>query len=184
MSKIHPISAILTAMFAAVYAVGVYFLTPISFLPFQVRVADASLPLAILFGWPAIIGLSIGAFVANFFGSLGVVDIAGGALANFIATFLAWRIARNRGRYWKIIGVAEEIATVTLIVGTYLGYLLAQPLLLVWTGVLLGSIIAIGVLGTTLLFALSSEGALNMLRSHGLNLQTLTSKRAKSQIQQ
>jgi uncharacterized membrane protein len=180
MGKRNSISAILTAMFAAVYAVGVYFLTPISFLPFQVRVADALLPLAILFGWPAIIGLSIGAFVANFFGPLGVVDIVGGALANFIATFLAWRISRNRGRFWKFIGVAEEIATVTLIVGTYLSYLLAQPLLLVWIGVLLGSIIAIGVLGSTLLFALSSEGALNLLRSHGLTLGTPVSKRAES----
>ena len=167
-------------MFAAVYAVGVYLLTPISFLAFQVRVADALLPLAILFGWPAIIGLSIGAFVANFFGPLGIVDIAGGALANFIATFLAWRISRNKGRFWKLIGVAEEIATVTLIVGTYLSYVLAQPLLLVWIGVLLGSIIAIGVLGSTLLFALSREGALNLLRSHGLTLETLVSKRAES----
>jgi len=184
MTKTNPISAILTAMFAAVYAVGVYFLTPISFLPFQVRVADALLPLAILFGWPAIIGLSIGAFVANFFGPLGVVDIAGGALANFIATFLAWRISRNKGRFWKLTGVAEEIATVTLIVGTYLSYVLAQPLLLVWVGVLLGSIIAIGVLGSTLLFALSTEGALNLLRSHGLRLETLSSRRAENLIQQ
>jgi uncharacterized membrane protein len=180
MGRRNPISAILTAMFAAVYAVGVYLLTPISFLAFQVRVADALLPLAILFGWPAIIGLSIGAFVANFFGPLGIVDIAGGALANFIATFLAWRISRNKGRFWKLIGVAEEIATVTLIVGTYLSYVLAQPLLLVWIGVLLGSIIAIGVLGSTLLFALSREGALNLLRSHGLTLETLVSKRAES----
>jgi uncharacterized membrane protein len=165
MSNRNPISAILTAMFAAVYAVSVYLLTPISFLPFQVRVADALLPLAILFGWPAIIGLSIGAFAANLIGPLGVVDIAGGALANFIATFVAWRISRNKGRHWKLIGVVQEIATVTLIVGTYLSYVLAQPLLLVLFGVLLGSILAIGVLGSALLFALSSEGASNMLRS-------------------
>ena len=180
MGKRNPIFAILTAMFAAVYAVSVYLLTPISFLPFQVRVADALLPLAILFGWPAIIGLSIGAFVANLFGPLGVVDIAGGALANFIAAFLAWKISRNKGRSWKLIGVAEEIATVTLIVGTYLSYVLAQPLLLVLIGVLLGSILAIGVLGSALLFALSSEGALNLLRSHGLTFETLASKRAES----
>jgi len=177
MGKRNPVFTILTAMFAAVYAVSVYLLTPISFLPFQVRVADALLPLAILFGWPAIIGLSIGAFVANLFGPLGVVDIAGGALANFIATFLAWRISRNKGRFWKLIGVAEEIAAVTLIVGTYLSYVLAQPLLLVWIGVLLGSILAIGVLGSALLFALSTTGALNLLRSHGLTRETLTSKR-------
>ena len=166
MGKGRPISTILAAMFAAVYTVSVYLLTPISFLAFQVRVADAMLPLAILFGWPAIIGLSIGAFVANLFGPLGVVDIAGGALANFIATYLAWRLSRNKGRFWKLIGVAEEIATVTLIVGTYLSYVLAQPLLLVWIGVLLGSIVAIGVLGSALLFALSSRALRKLVPQH------------------
>jgi uncharacterized membrane protein len=173
----NSISATLTAMFAAVYAVGVYFLAPISFLPFQVRAADALLPLAMLFGWPAIVGLSVGAFVANFFGPLGVVDIVGGALANFVATFLAWKLFRSRSRFWKLVGVAEEIAAVTLIVGTYLSYVLAQPLLLVWLGVLLGSVLAIGILGSALLFALSTDRAVNMLRSHGLVLPELASRR-------
>lgn len=73
----------MTAALAALYALGVVFLAPISFQLFQVRVADALLPLAILFGWPAIIGLSLGAFVANFFGPLGPVDIIGGAVRQF-----------------------------------------------------------------------------------------------------
>lgn len=173
----NSIQVTLTAMFAAVYAVGVYFLAPMSFLPFQVRVADALLPLAMLFGWPAIIGLSIGAFVANFFGPLGAVDIVGGAFANFVATYLAWKFFQNKGRFWKLVGVVEEIAAVTLIVGTYLSYLLAQSLLLVWLGVLSGSILAIGVLGSALLFALSTNRTLSMLRSHGLAKSTLASGR-------
>jgi len=175
----NSVSITLTATFAAVYAIGVYFLTPISFLPFQVRVADALLPLAMLFGWPAIIGLSIGAFIANFFGPLGVVDILGGALANFLATFLAWKLFRNRSRFWQLVGVAEEIAAVTLIVGTYLSYVLAQPLLLVWLGVFSGSVLAIGILGSALLFALSTNRMVVALRSHGFLIHRLASEQVE-----
>jgi uncharacterized membrane protein len=148
---------VLTAVFAALYAVGVVFLAPISFQVFQVRVADALLPLAMLFGWPAVLGLSLGAFVANVFGGLGPVDMIGGAVANFIATLAAWRIAKNRGKRWMLIGVAVEILVVTLVVGTYLSYLLAIPLRISWLGILLGSLVAIGALGSILLFALSRK---------------------------
>jgi uncharacterized membrane protein len=158
----------LTAVLAALYAVGVVFLAPISFQLFQVRIADALLPLAILFGWPAIIGLSIGAFVANFFGGLGPVDILGGALANFIATFVAWKVANNRGRSRVLLGVTLEILAVTLVVGTYLSFLFGMPIQVGWLGVLLGSVVAIGILGSTLLFALSSRRMTAMLRSYGL----------------
>ena len=81
MKSKNSISVTLTAVFAAIYAVGVVVLAQISFLPFQVRVADALLPLAMLFGWPAVVGLSLGAFVANIFGGLGPVDMVGGAIA-------------------------------------------------------------------------------------------------------
>lgn len=161
-------------MFAAIYAVGVVVLSPISFLPIQVRVADALLPLAIIFGWPVILGLSIGAFVANFFGSLGAVDIIGGSLANFIATYVAWRIGRNRSKPWKLLGVGVEIVVITLIVGTYLTYVFGFPL--AWVGVFVGSLIAIGILGSVLLFALSRDRVTGMLKSYGLESQSEGSK--------
>lgn len=167
-SRKNSVSVMLAAVFAALYAVGVVFLAPISFQPFQVRVADALLPLSILFGWPAVVGLSLGAFVSNFFGGLGPVDIIGGALANFIATYLAWKIAGNKGRAWKLLGIVAEIVVVTMIVGSYLSYLFNQPLLVTWLGVLLGSIVAIGVLGSILLFAFSTERLQVFLRSRGL----------------
>lgn len=72
----------LTAALAALYVVGAVFLGPISFQLFQVRIADALLPLVLLLDWPAIIGLSIGVFVANFFGGLGPVDMWEGLLHN------------------------------------------------------------------------------------------------------
>jgi uncharacterized membrane protein len=155
----------LTAVFAAVYAVGVIVLAPISFLPVQVRVADALLPLSMIFGWPAVLGLSIGAFVANFYG-LGPVDMVGGAAANFIGTYLAWKVSRHRGKFAVFAGVAIEILTVTLIVGSYLSYLLAQPIQLMWLDILAGSVIAIGILGSIVFFALSTERIRQMLRSY------------------
>ena len=158
----------LTAVFAAIYSIGVVFLAPISFQIFQVRVADALLPLAMLFGWPAVLGLSLGAFVANIFGGLGPIDMVGGAVANFIATFVAWRIANNRGRRWALVGVVSEVIIVTVVVGSYLSYLLAVPLEISWLGVFLGSITAIGVLGSILFFALSTDRISTTLRTYGL----------------
>lgn len=168
MQNKNSVSITLTAALAALYAVGVVFLAPISFGIFQVRIADALLPLAILLGWPAIIGLSIGAFVSNFFGGLGPVDIVGGALTNLIATFLAWKVGANRGKPKTLLGVALEIITITVIVGTYLSYLFGMPIQVGWLGVLLGSIVAIGILGSILLFALSTHRVTAMLRSYGL----------------
>lgn len=167
----------LTAVFAAIYSIGVVFLAPISFQVFQVRVADALLPLAMLFGWPAVLGLSLGAFVANIFGGLGPIDMVGGSVANFIATFVAWRIATSRGRRWALVGVALEIVIVTLVVGTYLSYLLAIPLEISWLGIFLGSLTAIGVLGSILFFALSTERIAGTLRTFGLGTYTQPSEK-------
>lgn len=155
----------LTAVFAALYAVGVVFLAPISFQAFQVRIADALLPLSILLGWPVVVGVTIGAFVANFFGGLGPVDMIGGAVANFIATLAAWKIARGRNRITALAAVATEIVVVTSIVGTYLSYLLALPIGVGLLGIFLGSVIAIGVLGSILLFALSNSRVTSILHS-------------------
>ncbi len=159
----------LTSVFAALYAVGVVFLTPISFQIFQVRIADALLPLSMLFGWPAVLGFSLGAFVANFFGGLGPIDMVGGALANLIATFAAWKLSRKKeNRLWFLAGVIVEILVVTLVVGTYLSYLLGFPIEVGWTGVFLGSVVAIGILGTILLIALSNRRVKSLLRTNEL----------------
>src|SRR5436309_5211912 len=97
----------LAAVFGALYAALVVAFAPISILPVQVRVADVLLPLAILFGWPAILGLGVGTVVGNFaadsitgFPSASIgLDIAGGSFVNLLTGFLAWKIGQ---RGWKI----------------------------------------------------------------------------------
>lgn len=150
----------MAAVFAAAYAAAVVSLAPISFHVFQVRIADALLPLSILFGWPAVAGLTFGCAVANLFGGLGPIDVVGGSAANFLATALAWKIGGLRFKGSWLLAVTAENLTVTLIVGSYLSYIFNVPLGVSLAGVLLGSTMAINVVGYLLLKAVSRTKAL------------------------
>jgi len=153
--KSKTFNASLTAVFAAIYSIGVISLSSISFQLFQIRVADALLPLSIVFGWPAIIGLTIGCLIANFFGGLGTIDIIGGSLANFIATFIAWKVGKLKVRGSWILASIIETLIVTSIVGFYLSFLFNVPLYASLLSILAGSIIAINLIGYFLLKAIS-----------------------------
>ena len=134
-------------VFAALYAVGVVFLAPISFGIVQVRVADAMLPLAMIFGLPGALGLSLGCLVSNVFGGLGIVDIVGGASANLVACTLAWYIGRKGRGAQRFLGTVAITAVVALIVGGYLSWLLQVPLEISLLGVLIGEMIAVNLIG-------------------------------------
>lgn len=178
---IATITSSLAILFATLYAAGVILLAPISFLAFQVRVADCLLPLTILFGWPAIIGLTAGCFVANWFGGLGIVDVLGGSLANFVAGLLAWKIGQRTLKGSWFIGTILQNLTVTLIVGSYLWLLLAIPgttisgitipgFAIGWLGVFLGSTVAINILGYSLLKTLSRPSLVGPLKARGVKV--------------
>lgn len=171
----------LASAIAALYAILVSILAPISIPIIQVRVADLMMPLSIIFGWSAVIGVTIGAGLGNLVGDTVLgntgaqtgIDVVLGSLANFIAATLAWKISQ---RNWTIqgrkvswlIAVNTETVIIALIVGTYLGYLFSIPLLASIAGILAGSIIAISIGGYTLLRILSRPKTLASLRSTGL----------------
>jgi uncharacterized membrane protein len=143
------------AVFAALYAAGVTFLAPISFQVYQVRVADSLLPLSILFGPPAVVGLTIGTLIANLSSPFGIIDILGGTAANFFATFLAWQVGKRKFVGSWLTGTIAEVSVITFVVGTYLSFLLQIPMWLGWTGVLVGEIIAVNFGGYLLLNAVT-----------------------------
>jgi uncharacterized membrane protein len=148
-------SVSLAALLAALYGAYVFYFAVTSFGPLQIRVVDALLPLSVLFGPPAIVGVTIGCFIGNLLGSpIGIVDIVGGPVANFVAATLAWVITRKKFPGSWLIAVAAEIAAVTVIVGSYLVVWAAAPGVPLWVGWVefLGSeIVAIGILGYPLL---------------------------------
>ena len=161
----------IASVIASLYAVTVIALPSISFLMFQVRVADSLIPLSMILGWPAILGVTTGCLVANFFApwgqlSLIVVDSLLGSLANLIAGYVSWKIfKRARSRVNDNIalqlGCFVETLSITFIVGTYLKYSLELafnveiPMLVSWSGVLVGSLISINVLGYSLALAVN-----------------------------
>ncbi|MEM2104904.1 MAG: QueT transporter family protein [Candidatus Bathyarchaeia archaeon] len=139
----------LTAVFAGLYAAGVVLLAPISFGVYQVRVADALLPLSIIFGLPSAIGFSLGCLVANIYGGLGIIDIVGGAIANFAACVLAWCVGRD-GFVRRFFGTLVETLTITVIVGGYLSLIFNVPVEVGLFGIFIGSVVAINALGFAL----------------------------------
>ena len=147
----------LAAVFAALYAAGVILLAPISFGVYQVRVADALLPLSMIFGVPVAIGSGLGCLVANVYGGLGIVDIVGGAVANFVACTLAWYVGRG-GIARRFLGCSVETVVITAIVGGYLSLIFGVPLELGLFGVFVGSIVAINILGFALVEVLHRSG--------------------------
>ena len=143
----------LAGLLAAMYVVVVTTLQPISFLESQIRVADALLPLSIIFGWPAIVGLTLGTVIANSTSPFGAIDIGGGTLANFLATYAAWKIGSRGFRGSWITAIIAQNLLVTVVVGSYLSYLIGLPLEITLVGVFIGSLIAMNLAGYTLLRA-------------------------------
>ncbi|HVH14373.1 MAG TPA: QueT transporter family protein [Candidatus Angelobacter sp.] len=173
----------LTAVFAALYAALVVAFAPISILPVQVRVADVLLPLAILFGWPVILGLGIGTVVGNFaadsitgFPSASIgLDIVGGSLVNLFAAYLAWRIGQHSWRVRKWNGswfsaTIVETALISVVVGGYLSIVFSIPLVVSILTILAGEIVAINIGGFALLNIIGRDRSLDLLRSWGLRI--------------
>jgi uncharacterized membrane protein len=173
----------LAAVFGALYAAFVIGFAPISNLPIQVRVADALMPLAILFGWPAILGLGIGTVVGNFaadsitgFPSASIgLDIVGGSLVNLLAGFLAWKIGQRswRIRNWNVswlVATLVETALISVVVGGYLSIVFSIPLALSILGILAGEVVAINIGGFVLLNIIGRPRSLDLFRSWGLQI--------------
>jgi uncharacterized membrane protein len=137
----------IVTVFAALYAIGVIFLAPISFGVYQVRLADSLLPLSMIFGIPSAIGFALGCVVSNVYGGLGIVDVIGGALANFVACTVAWYAGKKGKTAQRFLGSIAETIIVALIVGGYLSLIFQVPLEIGLLGVLVGSLIAINVIG-------------------------------------
>jgi uncharacterized membrane protein len=149
-------SIALASLFAALYAVLVLVLAPISFQLVQVRVADALIPLSIAFGWPSTVGVTIGCVVSNVVSPMPsiIADMTFGSIANLIASFLAWKIGdlkRHKGAVNEFLGCSAATVVITFVVGTYLAVMTEMELWLWWLGVGIGSVISINVIGYTLI---------------------------------
>lgn len=167
----------LAIIFSSLYAILVIVLAPLSFGPIQLRLADCLIPLAALFGWPVIMGVSAGCIIGNAYFWLGPQDIIFGALANLIAAIIIFKL-RKRPFFACIAGSL----LIGVIVGGYLWLFfgfqadifgLTLPL---WGSMIISitisSLIVVAGIGYILLMSLSHSKFITSLKSWGLKIYT------------
>lgn len=139
------------AMIAAVYVALCAVFAPISYGEIQVRVAEALVILP-FFTPAAIPGLFVGCLIANLMGGSILLDVVFGSLATLIGTIGSYRLRHNR-----FLVLVPPIVSNTVIVPYVLryGYGVPLPLPFMMLTVGIGEMIAVGVLGSVLLSALS-----------------------------
>ena len=101
--------------------------------------------MSIVFGFPVVVGVTIGCALANIISpvpGLVFIDIIFGSIANFAASYAAYRLRRNE----KLACIVATLI-VTFIVGTYLPILFSFPIYIGWAAIFMGSVISIGILG-------------------------------------
>jgi len=171
----------LTAVFAALYTMinvvqSFTIGNPTIYGPIQLRIADCLIPLAALFGWPIVGGVTLGCFLTNSYYFLGAPDVILGPIANVIAASLILYLRKRR-----LLACVVGALPIGVIVGSYLWFFfpfLSPPEVLnvlpAWSAMILSitisSLIAIAVIGYALLSVLSRPSVIEPLKSRGLKV--------------
>jgi uncharacterized membrane protein len=167
-----------TAVFAALYVVinivqTVSVGNPTIYGPIQLRAADFMIALAALFGWPIIGGVTLGCFLTNAYYFIGAPDVILGPIANLIAACLVLFLRKRR-----LLACVIGALPIGFIVGSYLWLFFPPPEVLgtlpAWAAMIasitISSLIAVAVIGYTLLSVLSRPGIIEPLKSRGLKV--------------
>ncbi|MGQ9506993.1 MAG: QueT transporter family protein [Candidatus Bathycorpusculaceae bacterium] len=173
----------LTAVFAALYAVLVAVQGLSAAATIQLRFADCLIPLSAIFGWSTIFGVTLGCVVGNATTSAalpnGIYDIFLGPIANLIAASLIY-VLRNR----RLIGCVIGAIIIGAFVGSYIWIIFGAPSNIfgielpatwpIWAAsvvsITASSLVAMAVIGYTLLTTLSKSSIVKALKSKGLKV--------------
>jgi uncharacterized membrane protein len=165
----------LTIVFTSLYAVLVVVLAPISYGSIQLRVADCLIPLAALFGWPAIAGVTVGCFLGNAYFWMGPQDVILGTIANLIAATLIFMLRRK-----PFMACVIGSLPIGFIVGGYLWFFFGFGIdifglqIPMWAAMIVSitvsTLIAVAGIGYVIIKTLSSSSIASMLKSRGLKL--------------
>ncbi len=176
MSKISPLRNIVMsvqklvriATIAAVYVAMCLVFAPISYGPVQIRVAEALTILAVL-SPHAIIGLTLGCFIANMITGL-AIDMVVGTAATLIAAILSYRLRHIRFRGLPVLSSLPPVIINAVFVGGQLAYLFPidnVSFVITWASygfsVGVGQIISCCFLGLILIYVVEKRPVLQSL---------------------
>jgi uncharacterized membrane protein len=162
----------LAIVIASLYTVMVIVLSPISYGPIQLRIADCLIPLSALFGWPAIIGVTVGCLMGNSYFLMGTEDIILGTIANLIAATIIFILRRK-----TFLACIAGSLPIGIIVGGYLWIFFSPPNIFdiqlpAWgamiVSITISTIIVVAGIGYIILKTLIKSRITNTLRSRGL----------------
>jgi uncharacterized membrane protein len=164
----------LAVVFSSLYAVLIIVLAPISYGPVQLRVADCLIPLAALFGWPVIAGVTVGCFLGNAYFWLGPQDVFLGSIANLVAATIIFMLRKR-----QFLACVLGSLPIGVIVGSYLWMFFPPPEIFglqlpVWSAMIvsitISSLIAIAGIGYVILKTLSNSSVTSALKSRGVKV--------------
>ena len=164
----------LAVIFASLYVIILIALAPISFGPVQLRIADCIIPLAALFGWPVIAGVTIGCFIGNAYYWLGPIDVILGSIANLIAAVLIFKLRKR-----QLSACIAGSFPIGIIVGSYIWLFFPPPDIFglsipMWSAsiisITISSLVAMAVIGYTLLKTLRRPEVIKLFKSYGLKI--------------
>lgn len=154
------------AVVAALYASLTIALGAISYGPIQFRIAEV-MNLLPLIGGEYIIALTIGCFLANLFGGLGVPDIVFGTLATLISAYLVYftgKKMKDKPGYILIASLWPTIVNAIIIGGVVLYGFFGLPLILSMLQVGFGQFVVITIIGVPL-FKVFNNKYLKLLKN-------------------
>ncbi|MDG6971381.1 MAG: QueT transporter family protein [Nitrososphaerota archaeon] len=140
------------------YVVLVVVFSPISYGVINLRVANVLIGLVPLLGWPAIIGQTLGVFIANqpaFGDPLGPIDLIN-VLPTFVFTWVIWRLRKKS----VLLGLTVYAVALGVSVSYALSYAFNLPLFVEIPQVTAGIFLATTVLGYLFYRAVGRLGVL------------------------
>jgi hypothetical protein len=165
----------LTIVFAGLYAALVVALGYVGQGPVQLRVADCLIPLAALFGWPAIVGVTAGCFIGNSVMWLGTEDVVFGTIANLVAATIVFLLRKR-----QLLACAVGSLPIGVIVGGYLWIFFEFQIdifglqIPAWAtmmvSITISTLIVMSVIGYAILRTLSSSSFTQAFESWGIKV--------------
>ncbi len=130
------------AVIAALYIVLTLITYPVSYgdLGIEFRIAEI-LVLLCFFNKSYVLSLTIGCFIANLFGTMGLIDAIFGALATFLSCYL---ITKSKNIF---IAAIFPIIINSLIIGVELYFVLDLPFIIGMLSVAIGELVIVMIIG-------------------------------------
>jgi uncharacterized membrane protein len=146
------------AIYAAMYVVLALLFNPISYGAINLRVANVLMGLVPIIGWPAVLGQTLGVFIANqpaLGDPLGPIDLIN-VIPSFMFSLLLWKL-RNKSVF---LGLALYSVALGITVSYALNYAFKLPLEVEIPQVTVGVFIATAVFGYLLFRSVKRLGVL------------------------